>query len=77
MKTATVLGILLIVLGLAALGYQHFSYTTKEKVLDVGPIEATKETTRTLPLPPVVGVIALLGGVGLVASAARGRGTSV
>jgi hypothetical protein len=77
MKTATVVGILLVVLGLAALGYQRFSYTTKEKVLDVGPIEATKETTRTVPLPPVVGAIALLGGVGLIASAARGRGAGL
>jgi hypothetical protein len=73
MRTATVVGILLVVLGLAALGYQRFSYTTKEKVLDVGPIEATKETTRTVPLPPVVGAIALIGGVGLIAVSARGR----
>jgi len=77
MKTATVVGILLVVLGLAALGYQRFSYTTKEKVLDVGPIEATKETTRTVPLPPVVGAIALIGGVGLIASGARGRSTGL
>ena len=73
MKTATIVGILLIAFGLGALAYQRFSYTTKEKVLDVGPIEATKETTRTIPLPPVVGGIALLGGVGLIAAGARGR----
>ena len=73
MKTSIVVGILLIALGLGALAYQRFSYTTKEKVLDVGPIEATKETTRTVPLPPVVGAIALIGGVGLIAAGSRGR----
>ncbi len=72
MKTSIVVGILLVVLGLGALAYQRFSYTTREKVLDVGPIEATKETTRTVPLPPVVGAIALIGGVGLIAAGARG-----
>ncbi len=61
------IGIILIVLGIAAFVLQGISYTTEEKVLDVGPLEVTKEKTSTIPLPPVLGAIALLGGVGLVA----------
>ena len=76
MKTATIVGIVLIALGLAALAYQGFSYRTEEKVLDVGPIEATKETTHHVPLPPIVGALSLIGGVALVATGARsGRAT--
>lgn len=72
MKSATLIGIVLIALGLAALAYQGFSYRTEEKVLDLGPIEATKETTHNVPLPPVVGALALVGGVALIAAGARG-----
>jgi uncharacterized membrane protein YidH (DUF202 family) len=71
MKAATLIGILLIVLGIGALGYQGFSYREKEKVLDIGPIEATKETTKTVPIPPILGVAALIGGVALVAATGR------
>jgi hypothetical protein len=64
-----ILGILPIVLGVVALAYQGITYTTKsEKVLEVGPITATKETKKTIPLPPVLGGIALLGGVVLLVS---------
>ena len=67
-----IIGILLIVLGLVALAYQGITYTKSEKVLEVGPITATKETKKTIPLPPVLGGVALLGGVVLlVASASR------
>jgi len=72
MKSATLVGIVLIVLGLAALAYQGFSYRSEETILDLGPIEATQETTRTVPLPPIVGALALVAGVALVAAAARG-----
>ena len=72
MKAATLIGILLIVFGIGALAYQGFSYKSEEKVLDIGPIEATKETTRTIPLPPIVGAIALIGGIAVVAVTARG-----
>ncbi len=66
------IGILLIVLGLVALAYQGITYTKSEKVLEVGPITATKETKKTIPLPPVLGGVALLGGVVLlVASSSR------
>jgi hypothetical protein len=73
MKAATLIGILLIVLGLGALAYQGFSYKTEEKIVDIGPIEATKETTKTVPLPPIVGALSLIGGVALVAAGARER----
>jgi len=67
-----IIGILLIVLGLVALAYQGITYTKSEKVLEVGPITATKETKKTIPLPPVLGGVALLGGiVMLVASSSR------
>ena len=52
MKSITVLGILLAVLGILALVYQGFSYTRREKVLDMGPIHATRDDTEHVPLPP-------------------------
>lgn len=63
MKTYTVIGIILIVVGIAALAYQGITYTTREKVVDLGPIQVTSDKTRTLPLPPIVGGIALVGGI--------------
>lgn len=63
MRTTTIIAVALIVLGIAALGYQGFTYTTKEKIVDLGPLEVTSETTKTFPLPPVVGIVALAGGV--------------
>jgi len=61
------IGIILIVLGIAVFVLQGISYTTDEKVVDVGPLEVTREKSDTIPLPPVLGAIALLGGIGLVA----------
>jgi hypothetical protein len=66
-------GIVLIVLGLAALAYQGFTYTSREKVLDIGPLHATAEREKTVPLPPIVGGIALAGGVALLVIGARKR----
>ena len=60
------IGVILIVLGLVALAYQGISYTTREKVIDLGPIEASKETKQTIPLPPVLGIVAIVGGIFLV-----------
>jgi drug/metabolite transporter (DMT)-like permease len=57
------LGIILLVLGVLALAYQGFSYTTHKKVLDVGPIQATKQERHTVPIPPILGALALIGGV--------------
>ncbi|MGJ5816110.1 DUF3185 domain-containing protein [Paludibaculum fermentans] len=62
------LGVVLIVLGLIGLAWGGFTYTTKEKVVDLGPIEATREKSHNVPLPPVAGAAALLGGVALVAT---------
>lgn len=62
MKTFTLVGIVLIVLGVAALVYQGFTYTTRETVIDIGPIHATADRERTFPLPPVLGIAAVAGG---------------
>ena len=73
MKPLTIVGIILIALGVIALAYQGISYTTKEKVIDIGPlkIEATKE--KTIPLPPVLGGVAIAAGVVLMIAGARSR----
>ena len=63
MKTYTLTGIILIVIGIIAFAYQGITYTTREKVVDFGPIQVTSDTTKTLPLPPIVGGIALVGGI--------------
>jgi hypothetical protein len=66
MKTSSLVGIILIVIGIAALAYQGITYTTREKVVDLGPIQVTADKTKTLPLPPIVGGIALVGGIVLL-----------
>ncbi len=66
MKPTILLAIMLIALGILALGYEGFNYTTREKVVDIGPLKVTTEKTRTLPLPPIVGAIALVGGIVLL-----------
>ena len=71
MKPVTLVGILLVLLGAAALVYQGVTYTTREKILDIGPIVATRDTEKTIPLPPVVGGMALVGGVVLIGLGAK------
>ncbi|KFO66476.1 membrane protein [Smithella sp. SCADC] len=66
MKTYTMLGIILIVIGIFIFAYQGFTYTTREKIVDIGPIHMTAERTRTVPLPPIVGGISLVGGIVLL-----------
>lgn len=66
MKTHLLFGIILIVLAVLAFAYEGIRYTTKEKVVDIGPLQMTAERTRTLPLPPIVGAIALVGGIVLL-----------
>jgi hypothetical protein len=66
-------GIILIILGVVALAYGGISYTRKEEVLDIGPIEATTETRETIPLPPLLGGLALAGGVVLLIARSRRR----
>jgi hypothetical protein len=67
MKPLIIIGVILIVLGITAFVYQGITYTTREKVVDIGPIKVTAEKTKTIPLPPILGAIALVGGIVLVA----------
>jgi uncharacterized membrane protein len=71
MKSATLAGIVLIVLGILSFAYQGISITTQKKVVDVGPIHATKDEKHTLPLPPVIGGVLLIGGVALLLTGQR------
>ena len=66
MKTTTILGIALIVLGLVAFAYQGITYTTRENVIDLGPLQATVDKKETIPLPPLVGGLALVVGIALL-----------
>jgi hypothetical protein len=70
-KPVTLAGVILIVLGVIALAYQGITYTTHKKVLDVGPIQATKTEHNTIPLPPIFGGIALVGGIVLMMAGAK------
>jgi hypothetical protein len=63
--------ILLIVLGVLAIGYQGFSYVTRDKVVDLGPLEVTKEKTKTVYLPPILGAVALIAGIAILATGSR------
>ena len=66
-----IVGILLIVIGLVSLALGGISYTRREKVLDIGPIQATAERHKTIPLPPLLGGLALAGGVVLLVVGSR------
>jgi hypothetical protein len=66
-----VVAIVLIAIGVVSLAYQGITYTTREKVLEVGPIKATAEKEKTIPLPPILGGLALAGGVVLLVVGAR------
>lgn len=73
MKPTAILGLLLIVVGLAALAYQGVTYTSRDTVLDIGPLHATTEREHTVPLPPVLGMAAIAGGVALMIVGVRKR----
>jgi uncharacterized membrane protein len=66
MKPAGIIGIILIAIGIIALAYGGFTYTRHEKVLDIGPIQATAEKKETVPFPPILGGLCLVGGIVLV-----------
>lgn len=66
MKPLALAGIVLIVAGLAALVYGGISYTSRETVIDIGPLHATADTEKTLPLPPIAGIVAVAGGIALL-----------
>jgi hypothetical protein len=66
MKPVAIIGIVLIVLGIGGLVLGRFTYTTEEKVLDVGPLEATAEKEHSVAIPDIAGIIAVLAGGFLV-----------
>ncbi len=66
MKTTTILGIALILIGVVAFAYQGITYTTRKNVIDIGPLQATVDKKETIPLPPLVGGLALVGGIALL-----------
>ena len=66
MRQNTLLAFLLIALGIAAFAYEGISYKTREKTVDLGAVQVTTEKTKNIPIPPVVGVIALIGGIALL-----------
>lgn len=66
MKNALIAGIALVLVGAALLGYDHYSYTSREQVLQIGPLTATAEKTHTVSFPPVLGWLLLGGGVCLI-----------
>jgi hypothetical protein len=67
-----IFGIVLIVLGIISLAYGGITYTTREKVIDIGPIEATRESQKTIPLPPILGGLALAAGVAVLFVSKKG-----
>jgi hypothetical protein len=64
-------GVVLILLGAMALVYQGITYSSRETVIDIGPLHATADRQKTLPLPPVLGMVALAGGVALLVAGVR------
>jgi hypothetical protein len=66
LNAKAIAGIVLIVAGALALAYQGFTYTTRDETVDLGPLQITTERQREIPLPPIVGAIALAGGIGLL-----------
>jgi UDP-N-acetylmuramyl pentapeptide phosphotransferase/UDP-N-acetylglucosamine-1-phosphate transferase len=71
MKNLLFASILMILLGVVALTYQGITYTTKEKAIDIGPLQITAERTHTLPVLPILGGIAIVGGVVLFLASRR------
>ena len=67
----TLVGIALIVLGIVAFSYQGITYTSREKIIDIGPFQASADTQKTIPLSPLLGGLALVGGIVLVAVGAK------
>jgi hypothetical protein len=71
MKPMTMIGVLLIVIGVAALVYQGFSYTSHDTVIDIGPLHATAARQKTVALPPALGIAAVASGIALLFAGAR------
>jgi uncharacterized membrane protein len=73
MKAATIIGIALIILGIVALAYRGITYTQREKIVDIGPLQATADREKTIPLPPILGGLSLVGGIVLVIVGSKSR----
>jgi hypothetical protein len=71
MKPLVIVGILLIVLGVVALAYEGITYTKTERVIDLGPLKVDAKREKTIPLPPVLGALSLVGGVALLIASRR------
>ena len=67
------IGIVLIIVGVLGLAYGGFSYTTREKVVDLGPLQVTADKEKTVPIAPIAGVAALVGGIALVLVGSKAR----
>jgi len=74
MKPLAILGLVLILAGVAALAYQGITYTKRDTVVDLGPIRATVDREKTVPLPPILGVVIVAGGVVLLIAGMRKSG---
>lgn len=73
MSGKSFLGIALLVLGVLAIAYQGFSYTVPKKAVDIGPLQVTKDERHTVPLPPILGALALIGGIAILMMDRRDR----
>ena len=73
MKPATVIGIILIIIGVVGFSMGGFSFTHEKKVVDAGPIQIGHEQKKTVPIPPALSVIALVGGIALVVVGVRSK----
>jgi len=73
MKLSTTVGILLVAIGVIFLIYQGIPFTTREKVIDFGPVQAYKEKKKSIPVPPIIGVLAIAGGILLIVAGVRKR----
>jgi uncharacterized membrane protein len=67
MKPTLIVGIALILLGIVALSYNRITYTTREKIVEIGPLTATAEKEKSIPLPPLLGGLVLVAGIGVIA----------
>lgn len=73
MKSSLVIGVLLIVLGAAALFYKNFSYTSEETVFQIGSLKATAQTEKNVAIPNVLGIVAIVAGVMVIVIGGRGK----
>ena len=76
MKTTALVGVLLVILGIAALVYQGVTYTHRDTILNIGPVHAEADRQHTIPIPPILGIVAIVGGGYLLVTSSRKAATS-